>query len=125
MLKNRVVMERELTVVFSYFSPEVIDLIVGDDTVWEQDPLETLAERGQLMAFEHDGFWQPMDTLRDKILLNDLWANNNAPWKSWIKMFNNVYSKKKVLVTGHTGFKGTWVNNLVAEVRRPGMWDFK
>lgn len=68
---------------FFVLSPEVIDLIDGDDTVWEQAPLETLAERGQLMAFGHEGFWQPMDTLRDKVLLNDLWANNKAPWKSW------------------------------------------
>ena len=68
---------------FFVLSPKVIDLISGDDIVWEQGPLETLAERGQLMAFEHEGFWQPMDTLRDKVFLNDLWANNKAPWKSW------------------------------------------
>lgn len=64
-------------------SPKVIDLISGDDCTWEQEPLEMLASSGQLMAYEHDGFWQPMDTLRDKVMLNKLWSNNCAPWKVW------------------------------------------
>jgi glucose-1-phosphate cytidylyltransferase len=51
--------------------------------VWEDYPLETLASTGELMAFRHDGFWQPMDTLRDKHLLERLWAANKAPWKKW------------------------------------------
>ena len=55
----------------------------GDETVWEQQPLMRLAEDGQLMAYEHDGFWQPMDTLRDRQLLEELWASGKAPWKLW------------------------------------------
>lgn len=64
-------------------SPKVIDLIEGDETTWEREPLEQLAQAEQLMAYEHNGFWQPMDTLRDKIRLNELWDTNNAPWKKW------------------------------------------
>lgn len=63
--------------------PEVIDLIADDSTVWEQEPLEKLAQEGQLSAFKHDGFWQPMDTLRDKNKLEELWKANKAPWKVW------------------------------------------
>ena len=63
--------------------PAAIDTIAGDSTSWEQEPLETLAQRGQLAAYPHDGFWQPMDTLRDKKLLEDLWASGKAPWKVW------------------------------------------
>ena len=62
--------------------PSVLDLIEGDDTIFEKGPLETLAADGDLMAFRHDGFWQPMDTLRDKDHLDELWAAG-APWKSW------------------------------------------
>jgi glucose-1-phosphate cytidylyltransferase len=68
---------------FFVLSPKVQDLIEGDHTIWEREPLEILAERGQLKAYEHDGFWQPMDTLRDKNNLEELWASGNAPWKSW------------------------------------------
>ncbi|MBB5206379.1 glucose-1-phosphate cytidylyltransferase [Inhella inkyongensis] len=68
---------------FFVLSPQVLDLLDGDDCVWEQKPLATLAEQGELMAFAHDGFWQPMDTLRDKNLLEELWASGKAPWKSW------------------------------------------
>jgi glucose-1-phosphate cytidylyltransferase len=68
---------------FFVLSPRVLDLIRGDHTVWEQEPLDTLASSGQLMAYEHSGFWQPMDTLRDKTLLESLWASGKAPWKSW------------------------------------------
>jgi glucose-1-phosphate cytidylyltransferase len=68
---------------FFVLSPKVIDLIEGDNTVWEKSPLETLAKAGQLKAFKHYGFWQPMDTLRDKQLLEDLWASGNIPWKMW------------------------------------------
>ncbi|WP_454085465.1 glucose-1-phosphate cytidylyltransferase [Georgenia sp. Marseille-Q6866] len=63
--------------------PEVIDTVAGDDTVWEQEPLRELAHAGQLNAFKHAGFWQPMDTLRDKNYLEDLWASGRAPWKVW------------------------------------------
>ena len=68
---------------FFVLSPEVIHLIQGDTTVWERGPLESLAGQGQLAAFQHDGFWQPMDTLRDKVQLEELWAGNKAPWKVW------------------------------------------
>lgn len=68
---------------FFVLKPSVIDLIESDETIWEQGPLSTLAEQGELMAFEHHGFWQPMDTLRDKLYLEELWSSNNAPWKIW------------------------------------------
>lgn len=68
---------------FFVLSPKVLKHLKGDDTVWEQQPLQQLAEDGELMAFEHHGFWQPMDTLRDKYLLEELWANGKAPWKKW------------------------------------------
>ena len=68
---------------FFVLSPVVLDLIEGDATLWEQGPLHTLAARGELMAFEHTGFWQPMDTLREKHYLEQLWASGTAPWKKW------------------------------------------
>jgi len=68
---------------FFVLDPSVIDLIDGPDTIWEAGPLETLARSGELVAFRHDGFWQPMDTLRDKQLLERLWADGHAPWKRW------------------------------------------
>ena len=64
-------------------SPKVIERIEGDNTTWEQEPLKGLASDGELMSFKHDGFWQPMDTLRDKIKLNELLDQNKAPWKVW------------------------------------------
>ena len=68
---------------FFILSPSVISLIKDDSTVWEQGPLESLARDHQIAAFEHTGFWQPMDTLRDKNYLEELWASGNAPWKTW------------------------------------------
>lgn len=68
---------------FFVFEPAVLDYIDGDDTVLERQPLERLALDGQLMAFCHNGFWQPMDTLREKQLLESLWSSNRAPWKVW------------------------------------------
>lgn len=68
---------------FFVLSPKVIELISNDATTWEQEPLMTLAEQGELMAYEHSGFWQPMDTLRDKHYLESLWEKNKAPWKVW------------------------------------------
>ncbi len=68
---------------FFVLSPKVIDQIDGDKTLWEQEPLKTLAQNNQLMAFKHTGFWQPMDTLRDKVHLEDLWQSGKAPWKVW------------------------------------------
>lgn len=64
-------------------SPKVIDKIEGDYTTWEQEPLKELALEGELMSYKHEGFWQPMDTLRDKMKLNELIENNIAPWKIW------------------------------------------
>ena len=68
---------------FFVLSPKVLDLIEGDATYWERQPLERLAAEGQLTAFRHEGFWLPMDTLRDKIVLEDLWESKRAPWKLW------------------------------------------
>lgn len=68
---------------FFVLSPKVINLIAADETSWELEPMASLAKEGQLMAFEHTGFWQPMDTLREKNLLEDLWASGKAPWKQW------------------------------------------
>jgi glucose-1-phosphate cytidylyltransferase len=68
---------------FFVLEPSVIDLIDGDQTVWEQEPLKKLATSGQLSAYKHEGFWQAMDTLREKNLLEDLWQSGKAPWKSW------------------------------------------
>ncbi|MDH5299867.1 MAG: glucose-1-phosphate cytidylyltransferase [Gammaproteobacteria bacterium] len=68
---------------FFVLSPKVLDYIAGDDTTWEQEPLNRLAADGQLAAYEHNGFWQPMDTLRDKHHLEDLWNKKKAPWKVW------------------------------------------
>ena len=64
-------------------SPNVIDYIAGDSTLWEKEPMEKLALDGQFDAFMHPGFWQPMDTLRDKVHLEELWASGKAPWKCW------------------------------------------
>lgn len=68
---------------FFILSPEVLNFIDGDETVWEQHPMERLAKSGNLSAFLHRGFWQPMDTMRDNIRLQQLWDSGNAPWKVW------------------------------------------
>ena len=68
---------------FFVLSPECVDLIEDDYSTWEGEPLTRLAADNQLMAFDHNGFWQPMDTLRDKNLLEELWLSGNAPWKIW------------------------------------------
>jgi glucose-1-phosphate cytidylyltransferase len=68
---------------FFVLEPEVINYIADDATVWEHAPLQNLARDNQLVAYRHDGFWQPMDTLRDKHVLDDLWQRNQAPWKVW------------------------------------------
>ncbi|BBL57683.1 glucose-1-phosphate cytidylyltransferase [Methylomonas koyamae] len=68
---------------FFVLSPECVQYIDGDATHWEAEPLTRLAQQGQLMAFEHAGFWQPMDTLRDKNQLEELWQSGGAPWKVW------------------------------------------
>jgi glucose-1-phosphate cytidylyltransferase len=68
---------------FMVVEPKFVDLIEGDKTILERDPMEKIAKSGQLAAFKHDGFWQPMDKLNDKMLLEDLWASGKAPWKTW------------------------------------------
>ena len=68
---------------YMVIEPQVIDYIDGDQTVFEREPLERLAAEGQLQAYKHDGFWQCMDTLRDKNLLEELLEQNKAPWKIW------------------------------------------
>jgi len=68
---------------FFVLSPRVVNYIDGDHTHWEREPLEQLAQEGQLSAFAHNGFWQPMDTLRDKTHLEELWNSGKAPWKVW------------------------------------------
>jgi glucose-1-phosphate cytidylyltransferase len=68
---------------FFVLSPKVIDYIASESTSWELEPMAKLAAENQLYAFEHKGFWQPMDTLREKNLLEDLWASGKAPWKKW------------------------------------------
>ena len=69
---------------FFVLSPKVLNYIEGDDTTWEKKPMEQLAQEGQLNAYLHDGFWQPMDTARDKNQLEELWQSGNAPWKIWL-----------------------------------------
>ncbi|GBL44296.1 glucose-1-phosphate cytidylyltransferase [Sulfuriferula multivorans] len=68
---------------FFVLSPKVLDYIEGDHTVWEREPMERLARDGQMTAYFHRGFWQPMDTLRDKTHLEELWSSDKAPWKVW------------------------------------------
>jgi glucose-1-phosphate cytidylyltransferase len=68
---------------FFVLNPKIIDYIEGDDTAWERAPMESLAREGQISAYLHQGFWQPMDTLRDKTYLEELWSLGNAPWKQW------------------------------------------
>ena len=68
---------------FFVLEPSILDLISGDEMIWEREPLQGLASSGQLHAFRHQGFWQPMDTMRDRQYLEDLWAAGKAPWKNW------------------------------------------
>ena len=68
---------------FFILEPQVLNYIEGDATVWESEPMERLAREGRLCAYRHHGFWQPMDTLRDKMYLEDLWRTDRAPWKIW------------------------------------------
>jgi glucose-1-phosphate cytidylyltransferase len=68
---------------FFFLSPSVVDLIGGDETIWEREPMEALTNQDQLRAFQHHGFWHPMDTVRDKSFLDEEWANSRAKWKNW------------------------------------------
>jgi len=69
---------------FFVLSSKVLDYITDDKTIWEREPLERLAKEGNLAAYQHTGFWQPMDTLRDKTQLEELWQSGDAPWKTWV-----------------------------------------
>jgi len=84
---------------FFVLSPKTIDYIDGDHTMWEKEPLERLAHDRQMCAFHHEGFWQPMDTLRDKNHLQELWDNGSAPWKVW----TDVDSRKVEYLTPRIG----------------------
>ena len=68
---------------FFVLSPKILDYLTDDRTIWEREPMEQLAKEGQLSAYFHSGFWQPMDTLRDKVHLEDLWDSGKAPWNTW------------------------------------------
>jgi len=68
---------------FFVLSPLVLDYIEGDSTIWEQQPMRTLAAESQMSVYHHDGYWQPMDTIREKTMLEELWESNKAPWKVW------------------------------------------
>ena len=68
---------------FFVLEPQVLDIIDGDETVWEREPMEKLAQDGSMAAYKHHGFWQPMDTLRDMHVLEDMWQSGSAPWKKW------------------------------------------
>ncbi|MEM0134462.1 MAG: glucose-1-phosphate cytidylyltransferase [Thermoplasmatales archaeon] len=68
---------------FFVLEPDVFDYIEGDESIWEREPLETISSEGNLVAYKHKGFWQPVDTLREKNLLNELWNEGRAPWKVW------------------------------------------
>jgi glucose-1-phosphate cytidylyltransferase len=68
---------------FFVLEPEVMDYIIDDTTIWEREPMERLAEEGKLAAYRHHGFWQPMDTLRDRNVLEEMWQKGAAPWKIW------------------------------------------
>lgn len=68
---------------FFVLSPKILDYLTDDRTIWEREPMEQLAKEGQVSAYFHSGFWQPMDTLRDKVHLEDLWDSGKAPWKTW------------------------------------------
>lgn len=68
---------------FFVLSPAALDYIEGDSTSWEKEPMESLVHDGELCAYKHEGFWQPMDTLRDRMYLEELWSSGNPPWKSW------------------------------------------
>ena len=68
---------------FFVLSPQVLDYVAGDETMWENEPLTRLAREGELATYVHEGFWQPMDTLRDKNQLEELWREGHAPWKVW------------------------------------------
>lgn len=78
---------------FFILEPQVFDYIDGDNSIWEREPLERITNNGNLMAYKHDGFWQPMDTMRDKLHLEMLWDGGQAPWKIWDDNDNNRHAQ--------------------------------
>ena len=80
---DRPIQEAWINGAFFVLEPGVFDYVEGDDTQWEKEPMERLAKDGQLMAYRHEGFWQCMDTMREKLLLERLWESQKAPWKTW------------------------------------------
>jgi len=96
---------------FFVLEPKVFDYVDGDDTQWEKEPLERLAKDGQLMAYRHDSFWQCMDTLRDKRLLENLWQSGNAPWKIWEEQDASIVNGSQGL---YRHGNGTYANSATA-----------
>ena len=94
---------------FFVLEPEVFDYIEGDQTQFEKEPLENLARDGQLMAYEHQSFWQCMDTFREKHILQSLWESGHAPWKVWSE------DVMRVLLTGHKGYIGVVLTRMFLE----------
>ncbi|NIR49290.1 glucose-1-phosphate cytidylyltransferase [candidate division KSB1 bacterium] len=94
---------------FFVLEPGVFEYIDGDDTQWEREPLERLAKEGQLMAYQHGSFWQCMDTLRDKVLLDNLWQTGKAPWKIWDKKVD--FKGKKFSSRANGNRHPTYVHN--------------
>ncbi len=113
---------------FMVLEPAVLDRIAGDQTPLESAPLEGLAGEGELRAYRHHGFWQPMDALRDLRALQALWDTGEAPWAAWSAQRSRGsgcawlrrYAGRGVLVTGHTGFKGAWFVRMADGDGRPG-----
>ncbi|WP_290428452.1 glucose-1-phosphate cytidylyltransferase [Thermocoleostomius sinensis] len=88
---------------FFVLEPEIFNYIAGDETQWEKEPLEQLAKDGQLMAYRHTSFWQCMDTLRDKRLLESLWQSGNAPWKTWEEHDASIINRPQGLYRNRNG----------------------
>ena len=86
---------------FFVLSPKVTDYIEGDDTIWERRPMEQLARNRQLAVYHHRTFWQPMDTLRDKTMLDNLWNSGQAPWKTW-KVATVFPSRRRAMITSRS-----------------------
>ena len=95
---------------FFVLEPQVFDYIDGDDTQWEHEPMQRLASDGQLMAYQHTGYWQCMDTLREKYILEKLWQSGNAPWKVWEKDYESHGNRsQRVHRVGHgADASGRW-----------------
>jgi len=90
---------------FFVLEPEVIDYIKGDETVWEQEPLRKLARSGELVAYKHSDFWQPMDTLRDKKVLEEYWSSENPPWRIWSERKREIITDSHEYAVKHNKIK--------------------